>query len=168
MDVQNEMSVTHIWTRINKRWLLAGAVSAIWAGIVVMLVATIGASGKLGEWSQPLKLIGATFFGGDATAYGPLGAAGMAGVLVHLGLSTLYGLVFAQLVHEESSRGALVILGLVTSFIIWIFGCQLFLPSFDITLKLMMPTRIGLFLHLFFGLSFGFFLGRLRPIFLRR
>ena len=162
-----EKSITHIWLRFDRRWLLAGAVSGIGAGLLVLLVTCVASAQVLGEWSQPLKFIGAAMFGGVATAYGPVGVAGFAGLFLHLGLSTLYGVTFAQLVDEKSRLVSLVVLGLVTSFIIWIFGCKLFMPSFNPFLALTLPARVGLILHLFFGASFGFLLDRVRPIFLK-
>jgi len=34
-----EATITHIWMRFNRRWVLAGATSGAFAGLVVLLVA---------------------------------------------------------------------------------------------------------------------------------
>ena len=162
-----EATITHIWMRFNRRWVLAGATSGAFAGLVVLLVAVFLSVRVVGEWSQPMKLVGAMVFGENATAYGSLGWAGFVGLWIHLGFSALFGATFAQLVHEKSSSKAMLILGLVTSFIIWVFGCQLFGPAFNPTLKSFMPTGVGLFFHLFFGFTFGALIGKLRGYFLK-
>lgn len=164
----SEATITHIWSRFHLSWLLCGAAAGIAAGIIMLALAAFVGTGVLGEWSQPMKLLGATFFGPDATYYGPLGMAGLYGLSLHLALSALYGLIFAQLVCEKSRKRNLVILGFVTSFIIWIFGCMLFMPAFDILLAKAMPVRVGLFLHLAFGVSFGLLLSGFRKILLNK
>lgn len=152
-------SITHIWTRFNPRWIFCGALSGILAGSVMLLVASFIAARTMGEWTQPLKLLGATFFGPQALAYGPISIAAIAGGILHYALSILYGVTFAQLVNEKSGKTALIILGLVTSFIIWIFGCKLFMPSVNPTLAYVLSTPVSLLLHFSFGLSFGIFMG---------
>lgn len=168
MQNHPEATITHIWSRFHLRWLLCGAVSGIGAGLIMLVLAMIAGAGVFGgDWTQPMKLLGATFFGPDATYYGPLGVAGLYGLSLHLALSTLYGLIFAQLVCEKSRKRNLVILGFVTSFIIWIFGCMLFMPAFDITLAKALPVRVGLFLHLSFGVTFGLLLSSFRKVLLK-
>lgn len=161
-----ETSITHIWNRFHVRWLLCGGAAGIGAGLVMLVVAILLGLESLGEWSQPMKLLAAGIFGPDATYYGPLGEPGLYGTSLHLSLSLLYGMLFAQLVDEKSRKRSIIVLGLVTSFIIWIFGSLLFMPSFNRTLAGILPARVGLLLHLVFGLSFGLILSALRPRFL--
>ena len=162
-----EMSIEHIWTRFNRRWLFCGVFSSFTAGSLSIFLASILTFFYFGEWSYGLKLIGASAFGLNGTTFGSLGASGVAGLFIHLGLSLLYGTLFAQLVSENSSKSGLFILGVVTSFIIWVFGCQLFMPSFNPSLAMELPTRIGLLLHLFFGTSFGIALPFFRSVLLK-
>lgn len=160
----NEPSITHIWTRFNPRWITAGAFSGILAGLLVIGIACLLAGKHLGEWSQPFKIISATVYGKEALSFGAFGAAGLVGLIIHTALSAIYGITFAQMVNENSSRGALIILGFVTSMIIWVFGCALFMPAFDIFLRISMPILLGVLLHIIFGISFGVILGIVRPI----
>lgn len=162
----NEPSITHIWSRFNPRWLAAGAFSGILAGLLVIGIGCLLAGKHMGEWSQPFKIIGAAIYGKEALHFGAFGAAGMAGLIIHVTLSAIYGSTFAQMVNENSSRGALIILGAVTSMIIWVFGCALFMPAFDIFLRISMPILLGVLLHIIFGISFGVILGIVRPVFI--
>lgn len=159
-----EKSITHIWTRFHKQWLAAGVISGILAGLFVLLVSGIMAQGRFGEFIQPMKLIGAAILGSKATLYEGAGSATFVGLAIHFILSGIYGFLFAQLVCEKSRPLNLVILGFVTSAIIWVFSGKLFLPSFDITLAEVFPTFSNLFLHLLFGVSFGAFLSVVRPV----
>lgn len=157
-----EHSITHIWQRLHVRWIMAGGLSGIAAGLFIVLSSGIITNALTGDWGQPLKLIGASIYGNTATAYGPLGVAGFAGLLIHLSLSLLYGVTFAQLICEKSRPVSLLVLGIVTSLIIWVFGCMLFLPSFDIPLAFSLGRWTGLALHVLFGSSFALILIFLR------
>lgn len=161
-------TIEHIWTRIDYQWLKAGALSGILAGLLIILVASGLTSRLLGDWTQPFKMIGAAVFGAEATAFGPLGKAGLAGFLIHMILSVVYGLIFAHLVHEKSHARSLILLGFVTSFIIWVFSCKLFLPSFNIHLAIRFPSTVSLFMQVLFGISNSIFLVLFRPYFIKR
>jgi len=161
----SSIGVTHIWTRINPKWIISGLFAGLAAGVVIMLIGMKLSQSHLGESIQFFKWIGASFFGPDTTTLGAdLGRAGRAGIVIHFTLSAIYGLVFAQLVHEKSKTLPLIILGLATSFVIWVFAGQLFMPSFNRDLSFLMPTYLKLFLHLGFGFSVGFFISIFRGI----
>ncbi|MBI2340928.1 MAG: hypothetical protein HYU99_11290 [Deltaproteobacteria bacterium] len=160
-------TIEHIWTRIDYSWLFAGALSGASAGLLVILVAAFGTAKIMGDWTQPFKLVGAAVFGAEATAYGPLGKAGQLGLFIHMTLSIIYGTVFAHLVHEKSRPASLIVLGFVTGFIIWVFSCKLFLPSFDITLATRFPSTLSLLLQVLFGVSNSIFLVLFRPYLLK-
>ena len=166
--LKNEQSVTHIWTRFNLKWIITGAVSGILAGLFVIGIGSLIAGKHLGEWSQPFKIIGAAIYGKEALHYGSFGRPGLMGLFIHMLLSAIYGGTFAQMVNEKSSRSSLVILGLVTSLVIWVFGCALFMPSFDIFLRISMPITLGVILHIIFGISFGLILSLVRPVLLKK
>lgn len=165
MGIEEKIGIDHIWKRLNPKWLMAGGISGVLAGITVLLVAVTTGSKYLGEWSQPIKLLGATFYGPQATTYGPLGISFFMGAGLHMSLSALYGVVFTQLVHEESAGSAITVLGFVTGWIVWIFGCMLFMPSVNVTLSSNLPIFFGLALHLLFGLLFAFYLRFMRVLF---
>lgn len=160
------MTVTHIWERLNPKWLVAGVTSGLLAGFLVLLVGMVLSHLYLGEWSQALKILGGICFGYEATAYGPVGLAGLAGAGIHFFFSGLYGVTYAQLVHEHSSSQALLVLALVTSIIIWVFGGMLFMPTFNPVMADFVSRSLILFFHLLFGLSFGLIINSLRPKFL--
>ncbi len=162
---ENVGSINHIWERFNPQWMMVGALASITAGILALLIAGLASVKTGGEWSRPFKFIGAAVYGPSATAYGPFGKAALVGLLLHVALCTIYGLLFTHLVSEKSRVRSLVILGLVTSYILWVFSCKLFMPSFDPSLALSLPSFNGLYLHFLFGGTFGILLGLYRSLF---
>lgn len=159
-------SIAHIWSRFNLKWIIAGALAGIGAGLVMLAFASLIAAHYLGEWSQSIKLLAVTFHGPSVLQFGPLTPEALHGLFLHLGLASLYGMIFAQLVDEECNGAALIVLGLTTSLIVWVFGCALFLPSINFVLTQAMPIRVAILLHLTFGLSFGLIAQVTRRIFI--
>ena len=155
---ENVGSINHIWERFNPKWELAGVLAGITAGLLALLIAGAVSVKTGGEWSRPFKFIGAAVYGPTATAYGPFNKAATVGLFLHIILCTVYGLLFTHLVSEKSRALSLIILGLVTSYIIWVFSCKLFMPSFDPSLALSLPSFNGLYLHFLFGGTFGILL----------
>jgi len=163
MTTNSELNtITHIWTRFNLRWILSGIFSALGAGILAMVIASIFTAKTFGDWSQSLKLLAAIRYGGEALAFDAPVFIMAYGASLHASLCILYGSLFAQLVNEKSSPLSLVILGWVTSAIVWVFGFQLFMPTFDPYLRMITPLWVGLFLHFTFGISFGLILSLFR------
>lgn len=158
-------SIAHIWSRFNVKWIMAGALAGVGASLVMLVVASFIAAHYLGEWSQAIKLLSVTFHGPSILQFGPLTIQALHGLFLHLGLGGLYGMIFAQLVDEEGSGAALIVLALTTSLIVWVFGCALFLPSINFVLTQAMPIRVAILLHLTFGLSFGLIAQVTRRIF---
>ncbi len=167
ITLEEGKSITHIWTRFNPRWVMAGIFSGVIAGLIVAAISGIYAAKVSGEFYRPLKLMGAAIFGVKATTYGPLGTAGMAGLGLHLILSACFGGTFAHLVDEKSKGVSLVILGVVTSLVIWVFGGCLFAGSFDLPFALEVSKRVILIAHILFGLSFGIILKSVRGLFIK-
>lgn len=161
----NNQSVTHIWERVNCRWLGAGAFSGIAAGLLIMIIGSIMAQIHYGEWTQAPKLFAAMCYGGDGLAYGSAPGIVIYGFLIHFFFSAIYGMTFAQLVNEESTTLSLMILGFVTALIIWVFGFRLFMPSWDYWLFAAVPGGLGILFHIIFGISFGWILSKSRPFF---
>lgn len=163
MTTQTEVpTITHIWARFNLRWIICGILSGVLAGLLIAIITMPLAASRLGEATAGLKYIGAVFFGREGTRFGPMGASGFAGLVLHLSLSALYGAVFAQLISEKSKPLSLIILSVVTSMIIWVFGCMLFMPAFNLPFREILSPILAIFLHIGFGLSFGVILNILR------
>lgn len=163
-DVTTTNDISYIWTRLNPRWLLTGAVSGILAGIVMVLIA-----GWLSprELTFPLKLIGASIFGGESMNQKTFGFAGVAGAIIHLTLAGFFGSVFAQAVKETTKKRLLFLLSMLAGMAVWLFWSMMFMPSLDEALFWHLPKTTSLFLHGIFGASFGLFIVLLRPRLLR-
>jgi len=160
-------SINHIWERFNPKWIIAGIISALASGFIILALVCALSANALGEAIQPLKILGAVVLGnngGIATAYGPFNKYAAIGILFHAFLCSWYGATFAQLVDEKSKALSLVILGFVTSLIIWVFGGNLFLGSFNITLWAVVNRWLWIGLHIAFGTLFGIILGIVRGV----
>lgn len=161
-------TITHIWERFNIKWIIVGALSGAFAGLVMLAAGSYLAAEHLGAWDQSLKLLAAIRFGGDALSFDSGTSVLLYGALIHFSLSLLYGVTYAQLVNEKSKSISLIVIGFVTSLIIWVFGCQLFMPSFNYFLLANMTTAVGFGLHILFGISFGIFASLFRGVLLRK
>lgn len=106
------------------------------------------------EFAFPAKLVGAALLGANALQVdSELGA--LAGLGIHLGLSTFFGLVFAQFVFEASRRRFIFLLSCLAGLAVWLFWSMMFMPSFDEPMFYLMPKAVSLLLHAVFGVSFG-------------
>lgn len=166
--VQTNPSITHIWERFDLRWNVISTFAGIFAGVAILVVASLFLKEQGNPTNHFSKLLGVTFFGTESTTYGGLGVAGFVGITYHLGLSALFGLCFGQLVFEKSKAISIMSLALTTSMIIWVFGWSLFMPSFNYSLFQTFTIPQGVFGHLIFGFAFGLFLIILRSIFYRQ
>ena len=155
--------ISYIWTRVNRRWLVTGALAGLGAGLVMLIAATTLTYFYLPrEMAFPAKLIGAAMLGTPALQIDArLGM--IAGLVIHFGLSGFFGLVFAQFVWEESRRRILFLLSALAGLAVWLFGSMMFMPSFNEPMLYLLPKPVSLLLHAVFGVSFGVLIVGLRP-----
>ena len=163
-----DVSLSHIWERLNVSWLIAGLFAGLLAGGAMIGVGCVLAQQHLGSWTEAFKLVGNLTFGFQTQNYVPSDILFKQGVALHFGLSALFGICFAQLTNEKSRSLPLLPLSFATSFIIWVFGFNLFTPSVNPTLKLFVPVSTSLLLHGVFALAFWLFLVILRPVFVKK
>lgn len=158
--------ISYIWTRVNVRWLLCGALAGLGAGLVVLLISALLTVLYLPrEFDFPAKLVGAVLLGANALHIdSELGT--LTGLAIHLGLSTFFGLVFAQFVFETSRRRFLFLLSCLAGLSVWLFWSMMFMPAFNEPMFYLMPKPVSLLLHAVFGVSFGLLIVTLRPLFM--
>lgn len=144
------------------RWAVTGIVWGVVAGIVFAMFEMIMAA-ILGQgFFMPLRMIGAIILGQGALmpTYSLAGAA-VVGIILHMMLAAMYGLVFGVVVGAvaalRSSRVTLVVAATVYGFALWIFNFYVVTAvAFD-WFK-MANTTVQFFAHTFF---FGTMLGLL-------
>lgn len=115
--------------------LVAGIVAGLVFAVFEMLVSAfmMGA----GAFFMPLRMIGAIALGSQALDPGySLWTAGFAGVVVHLVLAIIYGLIFGAI--ATMLRGAVALIGVG-----WIYGLALWLVNFYV----IAPTTFPWFLE---------------------
>ncbi len=129
-------------------WLVGGAVGGILAG-AVFLAATMWFATSVGDPVKgPLLMISSIVKGDDAMMTGSASVG--VGLVVHLGLSALFGVVFALLAPRLKSNGALAVAGTL-------YGAALYLINFKILSPIAFPVfqmanqPFELVVHVVFG-----------------
>ncbi|MCI0399221.1 MAG: hypothetical protein L0332_18790 [Chloroflexi bacterium] len=156
-------------TRPFKHWLRHGSVVGILAGIIFaifeMLINVVQGQSFFG----PLRLISSIVLGPEATqATYPLATAAIAGVIVHMILSALYGVVFVYALVLTRQLGVstalLLFYGSLVGFLLWV-------TNFIVIAPLLFPqfTQVNQFLHgfvahtFFYGTVLGVYVAAVRP-----
>jgi uncharacterized membrane protein YagU involved in acid resistance len=136
--------------------LLRGAVGGILAGAVFAGVTMWFTDSTAGKADMPLQMISTIVKGDKAMAAGTTSAG--IGLLVHLVLSALFGMLFALAVPRLRTNGTVALVGTL-------YGVVLYVVNFLVLAPLAFTTfqdanqPFELFAHMVFGtlLSFAFF-----------
>jgi hypothetical protein len=120
-------------TQREIRWgLQQGAVAGIIAGIVFALFEMVVSASMMGAdvFFMPLRMIGAIALGPQALdpSYSLVTAA-IAGVVVHLILAVIYGLIFGEIATMLRGSTAFVVAGSVFGFALWLINFYLIAPA---------------------------------------
>ncbi|MDQ3569078.1 MAG: hypothetical protein M3396_00325 [Actinomycetota bacterium] len=138
------------------RWLIRGGLGGIGAGGVFVAL-TMWFATSVGDPAKgPLLMISTIVKGDDAMANGTASVG--VGLALHLGLSALFGLVFAVLASRLRTNGSLATAGAL-------YGAGLYLLNFKVLTPLAFPVfkmanqPFELVVHVVFGtlLSFALF-----------
>ena len=132
-----------------------GIVAGIIAG-VVMAMFSMGYAGMMGMgFLTPLRLLAGPLYGVDAL----IGGAGvlLVGLMVHMMVSAMYGVIFAALVGRRTSGGAAAGWGLLYGAVVWAVMRYGVVPITDSTMNDRIPVMAGAFFfeHLLFGIVLG-------------
>jgi uncharacterized membrane protein YagU involved in acid resistance len=128
-------SPAEIQDRNTGAWIKYGAVGGFIAGIAFAMFEMIMAvvlDGTSAFWN-PLRMIGATVLGKEALSpdYGLVTAA-VTGMMVHMMLSAIFGIVFAigiaVLPNLARSRGALIIAASLYGLLLWVVNFYVIAP----------------------------------------
>lgn len=153
------------------RLLVLGIVGGVIAGIVfamadmVMAVVVMG-----GSFFDPMRMIGAIVLGQAALdpSY-PLLQAGLVGMMLHMMLSAVYGVVFVYLLAVTrqlwASTGALLVYGSIFGLILWVANFLVVAPIAFPWFGMVNQFWLGFVAHtFFFGTVVGLYTARgVRP-----
>ena len=118
--------------RSELSWALGvGATGGIIAGIVFAVFEMLASAAMMGmgAFFMPLRMIGAILLGdGTLDPSYSIWAAGAAGMVVHVVLAMIYGIVFAVLLGGLRSAAWDVVLGGAYGFALWIVNFYLIAP----------------------------------------
>jgi hypothetical protein len=120
-------------TQSDMKWgFQEGAVAGIVAGLVFAAFEMVASAFMVGTdaFFMPLRMIGAIALGPEALDPGySLLTAGFAGVVVHLVLAVIYGLIFGAIAATLRGPGAFIGLGSVFGFALWLINFYLIAPA---------------------------------------
>jgi uncharacterized membrane protein YagU involved in acid resistance len=152
-------------------WARRGAIGGIIAGLVFAMFEMIMAALLNGAnaFSMPLRMIGATVLGREALqpSYSLL-TAGFVGLIVHMMLSIVFGIVFALLVSAlpmlANSPPLLLVAASVSGLLLWLVNFYAIAPALGWN---WFPTRtnplVQFLAHtVMYGMVLGFYLDRVR------
>ncbi len=117
-------------------WAKQGAIGGIIAGLVFAMFEMVMAALLNGAFFGPLRMIGAIVLGREALqpSY-PLLTAIVVGLVVHMMLSAIYGIVFALIVAAvpalASSPAALIAAASVYGLVLWLVNFYVVAPLAD-------------------------------------
>jgi uncharacterized membrane protein YagU involved in acid resistance len=136
--------------------LLRGAVGGVLAGVVFMAVTMWFTDSTAGKADMPLRMISTIVKGDTAMAAGTT-SVGL-GVLVHLVLSALFGMLFSLAVPRLRSNGTVALAGTLYGALLYVVNFLVLAPLAFTVFK-MANQPFELFAHIVFGtlLSFAFF-----------
>jgi uncharacterized membrane protein YagU involved in acid resistance len=136
--------------------LLRGAVGGVPAGMVFAAVTMWFTDSTAGKADMPLRMISTIVKGDQAMAAGTT-SVGL-GVLVHLVLSALFGVLFALAVPRLRSNGTVALAGTLYGALLYVVNFLVLAPLAFSVFK-MANQPFELFAHIVFGtlLSFAFF-----------
>lgn len=153
--------------RSEMPWALRqGAIGGIIAGLVFAAFEMIASAAMMGIGAvfMPLRMIGAIALGPEAVEPTfAIWVAGAAGVVVHIVLAALYGMIFTVIVGGLRSAMWDVLLG-------FLFGLALWLINFYVIAPMAFPwfleanPVVQFIAHtVFFGAALGLYIWRARP-----
>lgn len=138
-------------------WVRHGAIGGLIGGMVMAMVAMLYTLVAQQDLLAPLKQMGATFFKADSGSAGSL----LAGLMLHMMMSVLFGIVFALIVRGRASGlGTLVVAGMVFIVVEWVIARFVVLPVVDPPLVATFGASGGIIAHAMYGAFLGLWLAR--------
>jgi uncharacterized membrane protein YagU involved in acid resistance len=133
--------------------LLRGAVGGVLSGVVFAAVTMWFADSTAGKADMPLRMISTIVKGDKAMAAGTT-SVGL-GVVVHLVLSVLFGMLFALAVPRLRTNGTIALAGTLYGALLYVVNFLLLAPlAFTVFRDANQPFE--LFAHVVFGTLLGF------------
>jgi hypothetical protein len=133
-------------------WVRQGALGGLIAGIVMAMVAMMYTLVAQNDVLAPLKQMGATFFPRDSGS----GISLLAGLMLHMVMSIIFGIAFALIVVNRASGYApLVIAGVIYVAFEWAIARFVVLPVLDPPLVTTFGAIGGIVAHMMFGIVLG-------------
>lgn len=138
-------------------WVRRGAIGGLIGGLVMAMVAMLYTLVAQGDLLAPLKQMGATFFKADSGSAGSL----LAGLMLHMMMSVIFGIVFALIVRGRASGFApLIVAGMIFIAVEWAIARFVVLPVVDQPLIATFGAIGGMIAHMMYGAVLGLWLAR--------
>ena len=140
----------------NRNNIVKGGVAAgAFGGIALWVALLLDRADGTGDAFSVLKTAGAPFLGERALKPGPDWGAVAVGIVSHLAVSVVWGLIFAALFYGLSKVGTLVA-GTLWGIVVWLGMFYVVLPLVGWwSIAQGMPPLRAVMFHLLFGLALG-------------
>jgi len=152
---------TPVTPRDMKWGLTQGAIAGIVAGLVFAAFEMMASAFMMGAeaFFMPLRMIGAIVLGPEALDPGySLLAAGVAGVMVHMMLSIIYGVIFGEIATILRGPAAFIGAGGIFGLVLWLVNFYVIAP-FAFPWFLDSNPLVQFIGHtFFFGMVLGYYL----------
>ncbi|MHB1846089.1 MAG: hypothetical protein ACYCWW_14785 [Deltaproteobacteria bacterium] len=131
----------------------AGILAGIIGGLLMAMWAMVSAAVQGMSFLAPIKLIGATFVGPSALG----GSVGILvwGLMLHLTVSAMWGILFASILRRETRGGTALLAGVAYGFVILLLMTWVVVPFTNQVMHDRIPMMWGSWIieHVFFGVG---------------
>jgi hypothetical protein len=133
--------------------IIGGLLGSVLMGMVAMILFPIFA---IGSFWQPMNLIAAVFNQPWGTDPG-FGIASIVGLIVHMMMAAILGLIFVWSMRTRASGAALVGVAIVWGLVVWVVAHFIILPFIDPVMARIFPAWLFALIHAMYGVGLGWY-----------
>lgn len=134
--------------------IVGGLIGSVLMGMVAMILFPIFG---IGSFWQPMNTIAALFNQSWGTDPG-FGVDSIIGLMVHMMMAAILGLMFAWAIRTRASGVALVGWAIVWGLVVWVVAHFIVLPFVDPVMARLFPAWLFALVHVMFGVGLGWYL----------
>ncbi len=137
-------------------WLAHGAIGGVVAGIFMAMTSMVWMWASQEGFFKPLNLIASIVMGEDAIAPGFQMTEAIVGMMLHLIMSTVFGVIFAWIIANTAwSSSTIVAIGIAYGLLLWIVNVVIINALFIPGGLSEAPVMLNIIVHTVYGLALG-------------
>jgi hypothetical protein len=154
MSDENDVNLVAHWLKFQPiQWVFGGISGLIASGSAMALAMWFCTQADLEQWFAP-KLFATILLGYSATQINTGLETARLGFMLFAAVGIFWGMVYAHFVYSRSFFPHMM-MGLVWAFLSWVFSWNLFAQSFWTIQAADIPSGIGLFVCIMYGVTLG-------------